>query len=473
MSRLIPVLCGFVWLVAAAPVWGQAPSERERELEELVRKLADRVEQLETRLNQLETNKPERTTEERVEKLEESVQQMQAAAPAADSEEWAKIRKWVNEGTTVRPYWKDGLRFDSNDGAFKLKIGGRIHYDAAFFAEDGSLERRFGDFEDGTEFRRARLSFEGTIYKNMEFKAQYDFAKGDADFRDVYIGFRKVPFVRNLRIGQFKEPFSLEELTSSNYITFMERSLANTFAPARQGGVMVYDSFLKDRMTGAIGVFRHSNDYGDSIAEISYSVTGRVTALPWYREDGKKLVHLGVAYSHREYEDPVRFRARPEAGLAPRIVDTGEFVADSANLLGLEAAWVHGPFSLQGELIKTFIDGESPWIGDPTLFGAYIQASYFLTGEHRPYKMSEGVFDRVRPLANVGEGGWGAWELAARVSYLDLNDDGVRGNRLMDYTLGLNWYLNPNIRVMWNYVYADPSDGGEVNIFQTRVQIAF
>ena len=92
----------------------------------------------------------------------------------------------------------------------------------------------------------------------------------------------------------------------------------------------------------------------------------------------------------------------------------------------------------------------------------------------RVNRTSTGAFDRIRPLHNYGkEGGTGAWELAARLSYLNLNDDGVEGGRLRDLTLGVNWYLNPSVRTMWNYILADPSEGGDLNAFLWRLQVAF
>ena len=284
-----------------------------------------------------------------------------------------------------------------------------------------------------------------------------------------------MPYVGNVRIGQFKEPFGLERLTSNNYTTFMERSLINTSNPRRSTGVMVFDNLLGGRMTWAVGVFRRADDFGDSTGGRDYNVTARLTGLPWYEDEGKKLLHLGVAFSHQNYEDDtIRFRQRPEAHLAPRLVDTGDFAAEYGDFIGAEAALVDGPFSLQGEFVHTFIEGRNRWVGDPKFWAASIQASYFLTGEHRPYKTASGTFTRVRPLRNYGRnGGPGAWELAARYSYLTLNDHGVTGGRLSDITLGLNWYLNPSVRTMWNYVFADPSDGGDVSIFMWRFQVAF
>ncbi len=477
VNRILPsLIMGFVCLTSA-PTLAQEPSARERELEEMVRKLAEKVDRLESRLDAAEGKKPSTDTAARVEQLEKSVQQIkEERPPAEDSEEWSKIRKWVNDSNSLRPHWKDGLQFVSNDGSVKLKIGGRIQNDYTYFAEDGDIERRLGsDFDDGTEFRRARVYISGTIYDDLEFKAQYGFAGGDADFKDAYLGLKKVPYVGNIRVGQFKEPFGLEQLTSSNYITFLERSLVDVFVPGRNTGVMVYDTLLDKRMTWAAGVFRQTDSYGDGAGGRAYDVTARVTGLPWYEDKGKKLLHLGVAYSHRNYAgDVVRFRARPEVHQSPRVVSTGTFPAEYGDFIGTEVALVHGPFSLQGEYVHAFIEGRSRLVGDPRFCAASIQASYFLTGEHRPYSTSKGVFGRVRPLKNYrDDGGIGAWELAARYSHLDLGDDGVRGGRLRNMTLGLNWYLNPNVRTMWNYVLADASQGGDISAFLWRVQIAF
>jgi phosphate-selective porin OprO/OprP len=103
-----------------------------------------------------------------------------------------------------------------------------------------------------------------------------------------------------------------------------------------------------------------------------------------------------------------------------------------------------------------------------------LYVSYFLTGEHRSYSKNKGAFDRVKPKQNFGldkEKGWGAWEIAGRYSYLDLSDGGISGGELDDFTLGVNWYLYPNVRIMGNYIFADLDDVGETSIFQMRFQV--
>lgn len=257
----------------------------------------------------------------------------------------------------------------------------------------------------------------------------------------------------------------------------MERSLAAVFHPGRNNGLRVNNTALNDRLTWSAGVFEEVDDGGFGAADGSINLTGRVTGLPWYEDEGKRLVHLGLAYSHRDPDDTVQFRERPEAHLSPRLVDTTEFGADDLQLIGTEFALVHNEWSLQSEWVHASVDTA---MGSDADFNAfYVQGSYFLTGEHRPYKMSSGTFDRVRPIRpfTLGEErGPGAWELAFRYSRIDLDDGAIRGGKLDDITLGVNWYLNPNVRVMFNYVHSEVDHDlydGDTDILQTRFQVDF
>ncbi|MFQ5479402.1 MAG: OprO/OprP family phosphate-selective porin [Candidatus Binatia bacterium] len=377
------------------------------------------------------------------------------------------------ETEDLRLYWKDGIRADTADNSFRLKIGGRIMNDWAFYGADDSLESSAGAFEDGTEFRRARIYVAGEVFDNVIFKAQYDLAGGDADFKDVYLGLKGLPGGIKLQIGHFKEPFGLEVLTSSKYITFMERSLPTAFIAERNTGLGVSGDCFEERLTWAGGIFRDTDGFGDGTGN-GYNFTGRATGLPLYQQDGERLVHVGVSYSHRNVDDTVRFRERPESHLAPRLVDTGALSADAVDLVGVESAVVLGPASLQGEYVHASVDSGSGM--SPDFGGYYVQASYFLTGEHRPYKRSHGAFARVKPRENfIGKqgGGPGAVEIALRYSSIDLNDGVIAGGELDDITVGVNWHLNPNTRVMANYVRADLDSVGEADVFQMRFQLDF
>jgi phosphate-selective porin OprO/OprP len=367
--------------------------------------------------------------------------------------------------------WKDGLRWTSTDGAVSIALGHRIHYDLVFQKGEETLLAALGEeLEDGTEFRRMRLSLSGTLHHVTAFKLQYDFATGSAVLKDGYVEFREIPGLDKVRVGQFKEPFGLEELTSSNYISFVERSLTSAFVPSRNTGVMTHDQ--RGRVAWAAGVFREASDTGLSSGSGEYNATARLVFVPWRNEEEAGLVHLAAAGSIRSpADDELRLNERPEDHMAPRFVDTGTLAADQATLLGFEGAVVYGRASLQGEYMMA--SASSPGGGDdPSFSGYYALGSFFLTQDYRSYKTSEGAFGRTKPRQNfrAGSAGRGALELVARYSSLDLTDGAVTGGRLEDFTLGLNWYLNPNCRVMVNGVYADLEGAGSSRALLIRFQ---
>ncbi|MHC4477615.1 MAG: OprO/OprP family phosphate-selective porin [Planctomycetota bacterium] len=435
-------------------------------------------------------------TSARIEKLEEQLQSIQAEleklkaqkAPPVDQKQLEEaLDKALADRphrqlkpTDLRAFWKDGLRLESQDKDFQMRIGGQFFHDWMWASEDDNIKADtavpvggdpLGDQQDGAEFRQARPYIAGLLYGNVGYKLQLEFAGGDADLKDAYIALTDFPLA-HLKMGHFKEPFNLEELTSRKCITFMERALPTAFTPARNVGVMLYDTALGQRMTWAGGLFRDADDNGSVEDDGAYSLTGRVTALPWYDPQAASLLHVGAGVSLRNTSAQTeRFSSRPEAHLFDTIVDTNSFASDHVELLGLEAAWVDGPFSLQGEYI--FADADDPG-GSANFDGYYIQASYFLTGEHRPYKPSAGAFDRLRPKENFGfGGGTGAWEVALRYSELDLNDGTINAGELDNVTAGLNWYVNPNTRVMWNYVHTAKDSVGNADILLMRLQIDF
>ena len=356
--------------------------------------------------------------------------------------------------------WKDSLRLETADGKNKLRIGGRIHWDNAFSSDDDYMS-------DGDTFRRARLYVSGQIQERYDFKMQYDFAGGDADFKDVYFGIKGVPALGNVRVGQFKEPFSLEEQMSSNNITSIERANVNRLSPSRSAGVMFYNNYADQRVTGAAGIFRGADDSYGNYKGDGYAATARVTGLPYKNDDGSQLLHLGVGYSHRD-DDTASYKFSSDHAMAPstkyKISDV-----DDTSLLGLEAALKLNSFSLQSEWIEADVDAATG--GD--LDGYYVQASYVLTGESRSYDTASGVFKGVSPGTKfLDNGGLGAWEATLRWSNLDYTDLNG-GGEAESWTVGLNWYLNKNVRALFNYTDVDLDSGEDGSVFGTRFQIAF
>jgi len=366
---------------------------------------------------------------------------------------------------------KGGVEVSTYDGNFSFELGGRLMIDAAFYHEDKNT------LGDGTEIRRARIDLEGRLFADWDYEFGIDFADGDADIKDAYISYNGFWPIR-LTVGQFKAPFSLEEQTNSKYITFMERALVNEFAPGYNIGVGIYGS--GDMWTAAAGAFGEAfDDDAKDEGDEGWNVTGRLTFAPVHTDT--RALHLGAAVSYQEPDDEkeVKFDTRPESHVTElKYVDTGKIKStDHLIKYGLEASAVYGPFSLQGEYIFTDIQREdgSP---DVEFHGGYVYGSWFLTGESRAYKFQKGAFGRVEP-----RGKWGALELAARYSTIDLNDGPIAGGIEKNITFGLNWYINPQIRFMANYIIVDNDEHADADgeafgddspdIFQMRFQADF
>ncbi|HBF12040.1 MAG TPA: hypothetical protein DDW49_01405 [Deltaproteobacteria bacterium] len=378
---------------------------------------------------------------------------------------------------TFRVFWKEGVNFQTADKKFKFKIGGRLHTDVAYNNADQELIDDLGplNLDSGAEIRRARIELGGLFYERFEFQGEFDFANaGGVEFRDyLYLGVADIPVVGGIRVGYMKEPFGLNEYISSNANTFMEVANACTFCIGGNLGFQIHNDPLDGRMSWQAGVFKDTDNRGRLEEGGNIDLTGRITGLPWYEDDGEKLVHLGLSYSFQNYADHATSFARAENGITGNYVNTGSIAAANAHLIGTEFALVYKPFSFQGEYINAFVNADGTGVQNPNFNGFYAEASYILTGEHRDYKKGNGVFGSVKPKNNFlnGEGGLGAWQLAARYSRVDLNDESVLGGILTDYTAGVNWYLNPNVRVMVNYGFADLKNSGHSNSVMTRFQI--
>lgn len=409
----------------------------------------------------------------------EEAKTLREGSPSADKNNVASVK----QDNDVNFFWKNGLNFKSADGkTLQGKLGGRVLMDAASYSLDDDAETALGDAPAGFEFRQVRIRTEGKLNTGIEtkYKVQLDWAGGGVAFKDVYLEWADIPFIGKIRAGHFKEPLGIESMNSRRFLMFMERSsVSEAFWSERNAGIQIGDAFLNDRMTWVTAAFADADDgSGDSAVDSNGSLIARVTGLAFENPEKEQLLHLGASGSVvNTKDDSIRFRSRPESHLAPRFVDTGAIPADAAYTAALEAAFVWGPFSLQGEYMHKMVDT----IGMSDLdFGGYtVTAGYYLTGETRKYKKSSGAFERVIPKNNfslTGEG-LGALQIALRYSSIDLNDSVVTGGEMDTITAGLNWHLNPNTRAMLNYIYADVDTGTGTDFgahtVQGRLQIDF
>ncbi len=405
-----------------------------------------------------------------------------------------------------------GVTFETPNKDFVSHLGFRLQFDNVYFRQDDAIRvptaaGGVGELQDGFFFRRIRPSWDGTAWEVMEWNCELaleQVKQGIPTLDECWVGIKEVPYIGSIRIGHYKVPqgFEGDMVSSSKTMTFLERSpytdaFYDNFAP----GFWCGNSILDQHVTWSAMWYRpeldlHDNN-GADFQDGRYGVSGRLTALPIYENDGRQLLHLGASGTWREADKPdaanaaagqggitgpevVRFRARPglrdaqgDFGTAPlpgnsvRWVDTGNIVADGASILGAEFFAVNGPFSAQAEYAWTFVPGAVVGgVSDTLAFnGGYVQLSYFPTGENRVYDRRLGRLGSTyiaAPFTNfwavrTQDGplclGWGAWEIAARYNYLDLNDGGIQGGRLQEFNFGVNWYLNVNWKMQFEYIH--------------------
>ena len=345
-----------------------------------------------------------------------------------------------------------------------VTLGGRLHLDA------GSVNAANIDHNSGTEIRRARLFAKGDLNENWGYKLQYDFtATGSSGIQDAFIDYKPL----KIRIGHAKEPFSLQNTTSSKYTTFIERGLPHVFAEGRNIGIQTKRN--GDNWMIAGGIFGDGRDgSADGKNNEGWGASVRGTVAPINSEEA--TLHLGAALSYRNVggDHMLRYRERPEAHITDtRIVDTGKFDANDITRTVLEAAFISGPFHVQGEYYRAEIDRQVSTKEDLTFGGYYVEAGLFLTDDSRNYKASKGSFGRITPTSVNG-----AWQIAARFSKLDLIDQDISGGEADSVALGLNWFATSNLRFSANYINILDVDGGptagdEPDAFIVRTQIDF
>jgi phosphate-selective porin OprO and OprP len=426
------------------------------------------------------------------------------------------LKEHVDETDKVKLKMDEkGLQVETADKKFKFKLGGRLHADASFHNGDSFSKGGVPmEANDGTEFRRARMRFEGVFSTDWLARLEADFAGDKIAVKDAFIQYAIIT------IGQQKQNFSRELLESSNDLMFTERSLMNILAaPVVDRAIGLNFEHLAENWTAKLGVF------GDSVLgpttsgsvdangiakpgrvamDEGWGISSRVTYNPIMEKT--KMLHFGIAGNYRKPGDngevaksaPLKNSYKTTNMSDLSLIDSGISNVSDIKMLGLEAAGIYKRWSTGFEWTKSWINCNET-CNDPdkvptpqdgvSLDAWYGEVAYTLTGESRSYK--NGVFGYLKPASpfSLKNGTWGAWELAARYSEADLNDGNFKGGGLSNITVALNWYINNNVRIMADYTRlldirnsplstADGIDsiGGDntdLNTFMMRGQVSF
>lgn len=378
------------------------------------------------------------------------------------------------------------------DPAVTIKINGRVHADYwAFPSSNAGSDVLEGtpaapmDPEDRFGLRRVRFTLRGDIADNMFYRFDVEMANPhNFEWRDAYLGFKNLPANQELVIGHQKRPYGWDTLNNSNYNIFLERPMVSDFMNVdyRRLGIMVNGVTDDESWNWHYGVFggadiqsTNSFSVGD---QLQLEVAGRLANTWWYDEEskGRGWGHWAIAGSvsrpdGRHANNIANYSTRPEGRTTDRWINTRAIVgATTTELIALENAFNAGPFHAAGEVQSLFVQRDTG--GDLTFWGAYGEAAYMLTGEHMQWNRKTGTLDGVVPFENFflvdrmsgGTGaGWGAWQVAARYSYLDASTGDVLAGVGNSATLGLVWYFNSNAKLQLNYVHGWIGDSADLN----------
>lgn len=352
--------------------------------------------------------------------------------------------------------------------AFTAAFGGAIIMEnTRWFSQDNTNEQQVGDLREfeGGSMRGFRAGLGGTI----NFKKPWSYFtswgtrafergfKQDDQSEFVFYDYRiDIPVgTATLSLGKTKETISISRLQGMIYEPAQQEraSVADGLLPARNVGIVLNDTFLKERMTWSTGVFNNWYEVDKSFSENPTVFTGRITALPYLSKDESNLFHLGIAGRYSNAAGGIRYKTKTEIYSGPISVDTqGIDDASSTFHYGLEMAWRKGPFILISEYIQSNV--RSTNFNDPGFNGYYIVASYTITGEMRSYNKRSGTFRKLNVAHGLNSGGWGELDVYTRWSSVDLNDKSIEGGEMNTFSLGLNWSPIAAIQVNVNYRYS-------------------
>lgn len=361
----------------------------------------------------------------------------------------------------LKGMFKDGFTFESADKQHSLSISGRIHADYRSFSEDSTN----GNAADTFDIRRAYLGVSGKIYKDWSFEVTSDVAASTLEY--AYVNYKASDAVQ-LRMGAFKMPFSFEELTSSRFVDFQERSLVNAFAPGKDQGLMIYGEPVKNTFSYAVAAMNGSGknaDEANSVSDDKDLIVRLATNLAPAvgMQDG--VLHLGVGYTTGTVPGNVaptggiRTEGRGLTFFTPGAPGAATNDTDRSRM-GLEGVVAFGPIKFQSEYVQANYENSTAAF-DRDIDAYYASVNWMITGEKYSDSYTMGGMRAIKPNQPFRKGaeGMGAWELGVRYSKLDAGDftagQFTGTNEAEAITIGLKWIPVTPVRVYLNYTQTD------------------
>ncbi len=416
------------------------------------------------------------------------------AAAASSTLDYDNTKGLSNDQVKLAGEVKGGyIKTRSSNGEFEYKLDGRIMLDFGSVSNSKNDNKLYTN----TEFRRLRLALKTRMYEHWKGEFDLDFAEAEIDLKDMWVAYDGFDIDNlEIKIGHHKPNFSMNEVTTSRWATFLETPMAtDVFAPGRRIGASV-THFSNQHFIGATFFGDEANvnnadqedDDGEDISGSErYGYSMRGVYRPFADMDNHKVFHLGINHMktvpQANEENEVKFSNRPEAHFIDyKYLYTKIGNVDNVVTNGIEVAGLWDKFSMQGEILQTDVTKLSGEEAPNSSFdGAYLMFAYFLTSDYRTYNAYDGEFGPVKPSGKSG-----ALELALRYSTLDLNDvdADIEGGKASNITLALNWYINNNFVTKINYIRVNNDEtatgkknslvgNDDLNILGVRLQYLF
>lgn len=356
--------------------------------------------------------------------------------------------KQLDDGNELTGSSHGKFEWKSKDGNSSLKLRGRVQLD--YHNYDNSVEA------DGFDIRRVYFGAEGKVYKDWTYAVVYNLSSNDLEYG--YLDY-KWNDAAKLRMGAFKYQFGFEEITSSRFTDFMERSLVDQWVPGKDVGIMFHGEPKKNVYSYALGIANGSGKNSDPYDPPAdgQEVIGRFAMnfapmMNW--KNG--VLQLGVNYATGQMpggDSPgkARTEARGVTFFTATAPGTDTMDRDRTDIGGLV---IFGPVKVQGEWLKANYSADGGY--DRTIDTAYIDANYLITGEKYIDNYSINGMKTITPLKSISAGGKGAWEVGVRFSQFEADDGyavtSTSTNKADAFTFGVKWIPVTNVRFLAEYV---------------------